>query len=152
MMPGKMNSKNSLVIYCTYLPFQEFFTGRNLLFSLVLVAFFSSCNQSQTSLGYKNADNKTFADAMKQPDVIILDVRTPQEYQSGHLPHATLINFYDHNFSLKLDSLDKSKKYLVYCAKGSRSSQASDLMIKKGFTSVLNLKNGFNAWDGAVEK
>lgn len=130
----------------------HFLTGKNFLFSLFLVVTVSACSQSQTSSGYKSVDNKTFAEKMKESNVVILDVRTPEEYQSGHIPKATLINFYDQNFSLQLDSLDKSKTYLVYCAKGSRSSQASELMAKKGFHNVLSLKNGYNAWDGAVEK
>jgi len=89
---------------------------------------------------------------MDHPDAVILDVRTPQEYASGHIPHAVLKNFYDQDFSQQLDSLDKSKTYLVYCARGGRSSQASEMMVKKGFKNVFNLQNGFDNWDGAKEK
>jgi len=117
-----------------------------LLLSLSLAA----CSQQSPS--YKNVDNQKFSTLMNEPNTVILDVRTPEEYKQGHIPHATLINFHDQNFSQELDSLDKSKTYLVYCAAGSRSSQASTLLSQKGFKNVYNLEHGFSQWKGEVEK
>ncbi|MFI5134410.1 MAG: rhodanese-like domain-containing protein [Chitinophagales bacterium] len=113
---------------------------------------FSLAACSQQSTGYQNVDNAKFATLMNTPNTVILDVRTPEEYQQGHIPHATLINFHDQNFSQRLDSLDKSKTYLVYCAAGGRSSQASSLLEKKGFKNIYNLEHGFSQWNGVIEK
>lgn len=122
--------------------------------SSILILFLSislaACSQQQSS--YKNIDNKKFSELMQQPNTVILDVRTPAEYQQGHIPHATLINFHDQNFSQELDSLDKSKTYLVYCAVGGRSSKASQLLVDKGFKYVDNLEHGYSQWNGEVEK
>ena len=122
-------------------------------FSIVILFLsisLSACSQQQPA--YHNVDNKKFSQLMVQPNTVILDVRTPAEYQQGHIPHATLINFHDQNFSQQLDSLDKSKTYLVYCASGGRSSKASQLMTDKGFKSVDNLEHGFSQWNGEVAK
>ena len=120
----------------------------------ILILFLSislaACSQQQPA--YQNVDNKKFSELMVQPNTVILDVRTPAEYQQGHIPHATLINFHDQNFSQQLDSLDKSKTYLVYCGSGSRSSKASALMEKKGFANIYNLENGFSHWNGPIQK
>ena len=107
---------------------------------------------SQQSATYQNVDNKKFTELMKQSNTVILDVRTPEEYKAGHIPNATMINFHDQNFSQELDSLDKSKTYLVYCASGGRSSKASTMLTQKGVHGVYNLEHGFSQWDGAVEK
>lgn len=124
---------------------------KKILFVLFIISSTSACSQQQAT-GYQNIDNKTFVQKAEGKDVMILDVRTPEEYKAGHIPNAKLVNFYADNFSTRIDSLDKSKTYLVYCAKGGRSSSASDLMAKKGFKQVYNLEHGFSQWNGAVEK
>ncbi|MDW8394144.1 MAG: rhodanese-like domain-containing protein [Chitinophagales bacterium] len=101
---------------------------------------------------YHNISNREAARLMLSDQVVVLDVRTPEEYASGHLPKARLINFYDKNFAEQLDKLDKNKTYIVYCKAGGRSSKASQMLIDKGFTRVYNLEQGFDKWDGAVEQ
>ncbi|HMY37123.1 MAG TPA: rhodanese-like domain-containing protein, partial [bacterium] len=73
------------------------------------------------------------------------------EYASGHLPKAKLINVMDASFSGKVDALDKSKTYLVYCRSGSRSRGACEIMASRGF-QVFNLDNGIMGWNGPVER
>lgn len=72
-------------------------------------------------------------------NTVILDVRTADEYQSGHLKGARNIDFYSSNFKDQLSRLDKNKNYVVYCRSGNRSGQASNLMKKMGFASAENL-------------
>jgi rhodanese-related sulfurtransferase len=120
------------------------------MFPFLLSISVAACSQQPS--GYQNVDNQKFTTLMNEPNTVILDVRTREEYKDGHIPHATLINFHDQNFSQELDSLDKSKTYLVYCAAGGRSSQASTLLTQKGFKNVYNLEHGFSQWKGDVEK
>lgn len=82
-------------------------------------------------------------------DFIILDVRTPNEYAAGHLKHSKLLNFRGDDFESKLNQLDKSKTYLIYCRSGGRSGMALKLMEKSGFQSVYNMGGGFNDWSRA---
>lgn len=83
--------------------------------------------------------------ARRQADggAVILDVRTPEEFQAGHAPGALNINFYDSDFSASLDRLDKNQSYFVYCRSGSRSGKTLTLMKQNGFTEVYDLAGGW---------
>ena len=76
----------------------------------------------------------------------ILDVRTPDEYQSGHLANALNIDIYAQDFESRLRQLDKNQQYLVYCRTGVRSTQASQTMSSLGFTRVFNMLQGITQW------
>ncbi len=87
--------------------------------------------------------------------VVVLDVRTPEEFGEGHIAGAKNLDFLAPDFNKTLDSLDKSQTYLVHCAGGGRSSKARDLMAKHHFLTIYHLDGGFNAWKEAgkpVEK
>lgn len=81
------------------------------------------------------------------PELVVLDVRTPDEYAEGHLPGATLVDFNAADFHEQLDALDKDKDYLVYCRSGNRSGQAREMMADMGFSSVADLDGGIVAWE-----
>jgi rhodanese-related sulfurtransferase len=81
------------------------------------------------------------------PEFVILDVRTPEEFSSGHIENATMLDFYEPTFSDDLDQLDKSKTYFVYCRSGNRSGQATDIMMDLGFQDVYNMLGGINHWN-----
>ncbi|MBK9730772.1 MAG: rhodanese-like domain-containing protein [Chitinophagaceae bacterium] len=121
------------------------------LLSLLLLLSFAACSQTTTT-AYHNADNKAFAEQLEKENVVILDVRTPEEYKEGHIPQSVLLNYYDSDFETKIDALDKNKTYLVYCASGGRSSKASAMMSGKEFKEIYNLQGGFSKWNGAREK
>ena len=80
---------------------------------------------------------------------ILLDVRTPEEYKSGHLPNATAINFFDADFKEKVNKLDKTKPVYVYCAVGGRSAKALKVLKESGFKTAYNMQGGFNTWQAA---
>ncbi|MFN4763410.1 rhodanese-like domain-containing protein [Gillisia sp. Q332] len=77
------------------------------------------------------------------PDLIIIDVRTPQELELGMVENAINIDMYDQNFLLEIKKLGKGQKYLLYCSVGGRSSATLEIMKKEGFSSVFNSKKGF---------
>ncbi|MGV3588319.1 MAG: rhodanese-like domain-containing protein [Adhaeribacter sp.] len=79
----------------------------------------------------------------KQPQIILLDVRTPQEYAGGHLKNAYNLNYNAPDFADKLAKLDKTKPYLVYCAVGGRSGKAAKLMQQMGFKQIINVSEGY---------
>lgn len=82
-------------------------------------------------------------------DAVILDVRTPQEWQEGIIPSAQKIDILDTaNFMSELDKLDKDKSYFVYCRSGNRSGQTCQLMEQKGFKAAYNLMGGMMEWSG----
>lgn len=77
--------------------------------------------------------------------LIILDVRQPSEYASGHIPGAKLIPL--PVLSDQFQKINKNKTILVYCASGARSRAAAQMLSGKAFSHIINLAGGFNSWD-----
>ena len=122
---------------------------RNLLLMALLVTGLSACAQSGgsnldvTQVSQMIADNE---------DIVLIDVRTPEEFMQGHLDGAKPINFYDANFQEEVKKLDTAKKYVVYCRSGGRSAKSVNAMKKLGFTEVYNMSGGVLAWQGAQKE
>jgi rhodanese-related sulfurtransferase len=87
-----------------------------------------------------------FSTAMKSPGTIVLDVRTPAEYASGHLPTAKNIDIEGSGFAAGIAALDKNGTYAVYCRSGNRSGTALTEMAAAGFAHVYDLEGGIGAW------
>lgn len=85
----------------------------------------------------------------KTEAIVVLDVRTPQEYERGRIPGAVLINFHDGDFADQLQELDRTIPYLVYCQGGGRSRKTLPLLEQFGFAQVTHLDGGFSAWNDA---
>lgn len=79
----------------------------------------------------------------------IIDVRTPKEYQSGHIAGAVNMHVYDKDFEQRLDKLDKNKPVYVYCKAGGRSAEAVEALKGKGFKTIVELDGGMDAWKEA---
>ena len=84
------------------------------------------------------------------PGVQLLDVRTKEEFATGHLSKATLIPWTDKDFTTRAaKELDPRKPVLVYCQGGVRSAKAATALDKTGFTDVRDLAGGIRAWQQA---
>ena len=79
-------------------------------------------------------------------DFVVLDIRTPDEFNAGHIDGAVLIDYYGTDFADKLNVLDKNKTYLVYCRSGNRSRSALPLFEKLGFSKVYEIEHGIKSW------
>ena len=86
-----------------------------------------------------NAGNPPMAAVDFTADTIVIDVRTPEEFDTGHLAGALNINWESAEFMEALSTLDKSANYALYCRSGNRAGQALDMMTSMGFTSVQNI-------------
>ncbi len=78
--------------------------------------------------------------------LVILDVRTPQEYASGHLNGSINLDFKSPSFADQIARLDRSNAYLLYCRTGVRSARALLLMGSLGFLELYNLTRGVEQW------
>jgi rhodanese-related sulfurtransferase len=87
-----------------------------------------------------------FAEAIENPEIIVLDVRTPQEYESAHIEGAILIDIQNPDFAQRIAQLDKSAHYAVYCRSGNRSSYACQDLSELGITKIEHLEHGIMAW------
>jgi phage shock protein E len=74
----------------------------------------------------------------ERPDVVVLDVRTPEEYAQGNVEGSQLLDFRSGAFAREVETLDRDLTYVVYCRTGNRSGQAVDLMDELGFSEVYD--------------
>lgn len=81
------------------------------------------------------------------PGLVILDVRTSEEFTEEHIENAINLDFYSDNFGVELDKLDKNKTYITHCRSGSRSVKALDLMKELGFKETYNITGGILQWE-----
>jgi phage shock protein E len=71
-------------------------------------------------------------------ELVVVDVRTPEEFEVGHLEGARLIDARSVGFQAELEALDRDEPYLVYCRTGNRSGEAAALMHELGFAEVYD--------------
>lgn len=78
--------------------------------------------------------------------LVVIDVRTDEEFTAGRLAGAKQVDIYQADFAQKIDGLDRSVPYLVYCKAGGRSAKAVAFMASLGFASVSDFGGGWDAW------
>ena len=96
----------------------------------------------------KKEVNSKQANTMLQKDskLLVLDVRTPEEFKEGHIKGAINIDIRQEDAFSKIDKLNRNSKYLVYCRTNHRSGMAVDHMLKSGFKTVYQMMDGFPGW------
>ena len=110
---------------------------------LSILGFMGCTAQNGSSIDSKDAYGLIKADS----NIAILDVRTAKEFADGHVAGAVNIDVNQADFAQKIDELDRSKTYIVYCRSGRRSSKAVGIMATKGFKNLYNVSDGFVGWN-----
>jgi len=115
--------------------------------ALLLTLSLGACagSPSGENLSTKSFDSTATALA-KDPKFLLVDVRTPGEYATGHLAGAKLVDFKAPNFSEEIGKLPRDGKILIYCRSGNRSGQAMETMKALGFRDVRHMAGGITAW------
>ncbi len=94
--------------------------------------------QDKWKIGFENDAN-----------AVILDVRTPEEYEILRIPNSVNIDFYNPEiFMQEIGKLDKNMSYYIYCRTGVRSNSSCHLMKELGFIKTYNLIGGIVDWNG----
>lgn len=118
------------------------------LVSLLLIALaLTGCSSTIGSVTLVDADRAENL-MQSQTDLVVLDIRTPEEVAGGALPGAMAIDFYSDSFRDQLAELDRDVPYLVYCRSGNRSADAVTLMTDLGFGEIYELDGGVVSWVG----
>lgn len=115
--------------------------------AIAVVGFLAGCSSSNDAI--KKVDPLAFNDVVTQPGVIILDVRTPEEFMTGHLVSAININLEGSDFASEVSKLDKNSTVAVYCRSGNRSGVATKQMAELGFTDMYDMQGGIVEWQAA---
>ena len=112
-------------------------------FSLLLMALgIGSCSAND---GFESVDAETFAGVISDPDVLLLDVRTAEEYAEERIGNAQNIDVLQSDFTERIQTMDRSKTIAVYCRSGRRSKKAANILVENGF-KVVELATGNNGW------
>ena len=120
-----------------------------LIFAAVLVVAYLLLRRKSTGDSVDSYGSLSPAGAKElaeQSDIVYLDVRTTKEIAAGSIDGAEHVDVMASGFSTKIEKLDKSKTYVVYCRSGRRSANACNIMSKKGFDNLYNLSGGYLAW------
>lgn len=123
------------------------------LLLIVTVTILSACGSKPTttiSTGINVYKANDIISANK--DVVVLDVRTPKEFAQGHIAGAVNINIHNSAFSQQVATLDRDTLYIVHCAvnpRGGRGDKSIHIMNQLGFSNLLSLDGGLNAWKRA---
>ncbi len=119
-------------------------------FSILLFPALPMIGETLTVSRVKNVTIEEAEKTLKEnKQVVVIDLRTPAEFKSGHFEGAKNIDFLSPEFAKKVSELDKSKTYLVHCAAGGRSTKSLKVFQDQKFQSVLHLSDGFQAWQKA---
>ena len=82
----------------------------------------------------------------KDNEIVVLDIRTPEEYGTGHIPKSVNINFKSDSFADELKKLDPNKTYLVHCRSGGRSTSSLKVFSNLKFHHIIHLDGGMMDW------
>ena len=86
------------------------------------------------------------------PKAVVLDIRTPAEFNEGHIPNAVNIDYKADSFESELDKLDRDTTYLMHCRSGRRSANSFETFKKLGFKNIIHMDDGILGWKEELVK
>lgn len=119
------------------------------LFASLLLASACAFAAAPEELSPAAADSLLKSSSKAPGSLVLLDVRTPEEFAQGHLRGALLYDVKAPDFDAKVAKLPRAAKYLLYCRSGHRSGIALARMKAMGFTDVRHVAGGIQAWNAA---
>ena len=122
-----------------------------LAFTLFIMSSCVQCSVSHTSGNFRRVDVAEFKEFIDNPDVQLVDVRTAEEYNAGHIPGSINIDVLKGHEELAA-TLDPERPVALYCRSGRRSETAGWVLEKVFFRNVVDLKGGYNEWVKSFEE
>ncbi|HET8886087.1 MAG TPA: rhodanese-like domain-containing protein [Salinimicrobium sp.] len=113
---------------------------------VLFIATTISC-EAQQKKGVKIISPEEAKTAMAaEEELVLVDVRTPEEFAEGNIEGAKNINIYDADFEAQMQQLDKEKPVYIYCRSGARSAKAANQLQEMGFKEIYDIEGGFLNW------
>ncbi len=127
-------------------------TSNIILFVMLWVSLVSCGQQQNEKSKDQNAASKISLISPEElnkvnTDILLIDVRTPEEYASGHLENSVNIDYKAGNFKELIAELDTNQDVYVYCKVGGRSNNSAKMMKKMGFKKIYDLEGGIRNWE-----
>ena len=120
------------------------------LSSALIAMTLVQADDSYKEFGYRMITPlETEALLKQQPDVVVLDIRTPEEFNAGHIAGAVNIDYFAADFADRIAGLDPAKTYVLHCKSGGRSDRSLPLLRASNITNVHHLEAGFDGWKAA---
>ena len=115
----------------------------NRLFVIVTFLFFTCDNFNQSKI---NFISESQFNEIIDPDFKLIDVRTTEEFESGHIENAIHIDFYSDSFQSKILNLKKNSKIILYCRTNNRSSKSADFLLNNDYIDISVIEGGITSW------
>ena len=113
---------------------------------VITLSFVQSCTETKAG-EIEQITVEQMSEALEDTSIQLIDVRTGQEYLTGHLKNSHNICVTDDDFEEKAASLDRDKPVYVYCKKGGRSARAAEILKEMGFKKIYDLEGGIVLWE-----
>ncbi|NUM31023.1 MAG: redoxin domain-containing protein [Bacteroidetes bacterium] len=114
-----------------------------LVISIAILSVCNGCNTSKNEI----LGSKEFSEIIKQKEIQLIDIRTPEEFSTGYIEGASNIDFYDPAFFEKMTKLDKKRPLAIYCKSEGRTKEALKMLADAGFEKIYMLKGGLLSWE-----
>ncbi len=128
--------------------YTKFNIMKKAIYLLLITLAFMSCDAQHKKQAVLAAPQQ-FEEQITKDKGQLIDVRTPEEFNAGHIAGAVNINLHDKDFNARMNKLDKDKTVYIYCKAGSRSAKAVQALNSNGFTAIVELDGGTDAWTKA---
>ena len=112
--------------------------------SVLLLIIFFSCWQINTPQVNLISDSELVE--IQEVEYVLIDVRTPNEYDTGYIQEAINIDFYSDSFDKNILSLKRDSKIILYCRTNNRSTKTANLLIENGYLDVNVIEGGISSW------
>jgi rhodanese-related sulfurtransferase len=120
---------------------------KNLIIFFTMLSAISCTSQNATETTTKRVSNEEWKERISQvSEPLLVDVRTPKEFNAGHFEGAINIDFRNADFMKNMSELDKDRTLFIYCHSGGRSGQACTQLESAGFKDIVELKGGYSNW------
>ena len=118
------------------------------MYKLIVLLFIPVFCFSQISKNkYEILEYEIFKNDTQLKNILLIEVRTSEEYKEGHIEGAINIDFYQENvFNSYFKKIDNTKPVYIYCRSGNRSRKTSNKLIEMGFVKIYDLKDGYVSW------
>lgn len=120
----------------------------NFIFAMVLaIATSVGCTSQENGSVQLLTPEEAKTAMAEEENLILVDVRTPQEFAGGSIEGAENIDYFDKDFKRKFSKFDKDEPIYIICQSGNRSGKAGKILSEMGFQEIYDIKGGFLGWE-----